>query len=610
MRGLLQAGGRLITALRALSSVERRGGGAMQFLPDFRKGKDILNDCVFNKGVAFSPRERDRFGLRGLLPPAVKTLDDQIVRIYRGFLEAGQPTEKHSHVQPETAEEAQLNLRARRLNQYLYLTALQDRNETLFQAVVNKYIDEIAPVIYTPTVGEACRKAQILYRRPRGMYITAEDRGDIFGVIQNCSQPQVEIVVVTDGSRILGLGDLGVQGMPIPIGKLSLYAAAAGFHPSHTLPILLDVGTNRQSLLDDPQYLGLRQRRLEGQEYIELVDEFMQAISLKYPNAVIQFEDFRNPYAEMLLNRYRKKYRMFNDDIQGTGAVTLAGLLTALKKSGSSLTTSRIVCVGAGSAGLGVCNSLVYAMVRMGLTEEQARNSFWLLDEKGLLTRSRETLHFGQEALARSDAESLQMANADLKTVIEKIRPNILLGLSGAGGAFSAAALTEMGQHCEHPIIFAMSNPTANSECSAIQAYNATQGRAIFASGSPFPPCEVQTPAGLVKKHPSQSNNMFIFPGVGLGAFVSGARILTDQMFYNAALALTETVSQEQLDAGEVFPRLANIRDVSLKVAAAVAKTAQYESVATAHKADWLQAMHDHAWEPVYAPLSFPNRAA
>eukprot|EP01147_Barroeca_monosierra_P007164 gene7164-9645_t len=569
-----------------------------QIVPD-RYRVELMHDPIYNKGTGFTEREKDRFGLRGLVPPVVNTIDQQVARVYRAFHRAG-------HTLPEDiAEGREEDVVAK----HIFLMSLQDRNETLFYRLITQYIEEMAPIVYTPTVGYACLHASTLFRRARGMYFTAEDRGDMHAIIENWPRSDVDVIVVTDGSRILGLGDLGVQGMGIPVGKLSIYTAAGGIDPTRCLPVTIDVGTNNQNLLNDEYYMGLRHPRIEGAEYFEIMDEFMQAVYMRYPRALVQFEDFKTPKAEHLLNRYRNSFTCFNDDMQGTGAVALAGLLAALRRTQTRLVDSEIVCVGAGSAGIGVCNMLADAMIRSGLSAAEAYNRFWLVDEHGLITSLRPGLHDGQVDFARRSAAS-GMEGCSLQETVDIVEPNILLGLSGCGGIFTEDVVRTMASKCENPIIFAMSNPTHLSECTAEQAYKWTDYRATFASGSPFGPVEFTEISGANKTYTcSQANNMYIFPGLGLGVVASRAVKVTDRLFFVAAQRLADCVSDADLASGKVFPPISEIREVSRKIAVAVALAAYEDGLArvTGGTMDWHSYISDLMWEPVYPQLVRSN---
>jgi malate dehydrogenase (decarboxylating) len=504
------------------------------------------------QGIRFPPRERDRLGLRGLLPPAVLTTRQQVKRFFDQFHSTEDPMQK-----------------------WEMLASLQDRNETLFYKVITENIREMAPIVYTPTVGLACQHFSAVFRRPRGMYFSSADRGEMASMIYNWPADEVDVIVVTDGSRILGLGDLGVQGMGISIGKLVLYVAAGGLTPARVLPVCIDVGTNNQELLDDPLYLGLHQRRIEGQEYEEVIDEFMDAVYHRYPNVLVQFEDFQTTHANPLLEKYRGKYRMFNDDIQGTGTVALAAMLASMRALGrdfSAMPEQSFVVAGAGSAGIGIVDTLCTAMTSMyGLSEAQARARFWIVDHLGLLAEGRDDLTPDQAKYARADAAG----GTPLLEVLPLAGATVLLGVSGAGPIFTEPVLQWMADNNEVPLLFPMSNPTSKAECTAEDAFTVSGGRCIFGSGSPFPAVEVGGKACI----PNQANNMYIFPGLGLGTVICGARIVTDGMLMAAAKALASYPTDEEVAAGMIFPNLEDIRDVSAKVATAVIKQALAEGL-------------------------------
>eukprot|EP00043_Microstomoeca_roanoka_P021044 m.254815 g.254815 ORF g.254815 m.254815 type:complete len:629 (-) comp18708_c0_seq1:211-2097(-) len=561
---------------------------------------ELMHDPIYNKGTGFTDREKDRFGLRGLVPPVVNTIDQQMARVYRAYHRAG-------HTLPEDVEAGR---EEDVVAKHIFLMSLQDRNETLFYRLLTTHIEEMAPIVYTPTVGYACLHASTLFRRARGMYFTARDRGDMHAIIQNWPRPDVDVVVVTDGSRILGLGDLGVQGMGIPVGKLSIYTAAGGIDPTRCLPVTIDVGTNNQRLLDDEYYMGLRHERIEGSEYFDLMDEFMQAVYMRFPKALVQFEDFKTPKAEQLLTRYRNTFTCFNDDMQGTGSVALAGLLAALRRTQTRLMNSKIVCVGAGSAGIGVCKMLADAMIRAGLSSQEAYSRFWLVDEHGLITSLRPGIRNGQVDFARRSNDPLGPEGLSLRDTIDLVKPNILLGLSGSGGIFNEEVLRTMVAGCERPVVFAMSNPTHLSECTAEQAYRWTDGRVTFASGSPFDAVTFKNSSGVEKTYPcSQANNMYIFPGLGLGVVASRATKVTDRLFYVAAQRLADCVSDADLAAGKVYPPISEIREVSKKIAVAVATAAYEDGLARTwpEDRDWHSHISDLMWEPAYAPLIRAN---
>jgi len=434
------------------------------------------------------------------------------------------------------------------------------------------------------------------------MYFTEEDRGQMAAMIYNWPLPDVHVVVVTDGSRILGLGDLGAQGMGIPIGKLSLYCAAGGIAPHRVLPVVLDVGTDNEELLNDPFYIGMPKKRLHGKEYYHLVDEFMQAVRHRWPNVLVQFEDFSSDKAQNLLDKYRDTHLCFNDDIQGTGATTLSGVLGALRAKGAdvnSLGEQRIVVAGAGSAGIGVAQVLMQAMMEQGRTEEEAKKAFFIVDQDGLLGKDRsDTLSREQAAFARDEDGGLSLLD-----VVKKHKPTILLGMTTVGGLFSEEIITEMASSCERPIIFPLSNPTTNAECTAEQAFEWTDGKCIFAAGSPFDPVTMED--GRVF-YPTQCNNMYVFPGIGLGATVCGAKTVSDRMLYVAAEALANFVTEEELAQGKVFPHISNIREVSHRVAVAVVREAAREGQATKLKEKDMDNLEDYVAKKMYDPLYVP----
>jgi malate dehydrogenase (oxaloacetate-decarboxylating)(NADP+) len=506
------------------------------------KGIDLLHDPALNKGTAFTAAERDAFGLRGLLPP----------RIFS---------------QAERAKHVMNNVRRKpdNLEKYLYLIGLQDRNEKLFYRVCVDNITELSPIIYTPTVGLACQEYSRIFRRPRGLFISKYDRGHIQEVLSNWPRKDVRVIVVTDGERILGLGDLGANGMGIPVGKLSLYTACAGIDPGVCLPILVDVGTNNDEVLSDPSYIGLVEERLRGDEYDVLLDEFMAATRRRFPRALIQFEDFGNQNALRLLSRYRQDYCMFNDDIQGTAAMTLSGLYSACRMIGGRLTEQRIVFLGAGGAALGIGSLMVSAMVSEGLTASEAISRCWFVDSKGLVVTGRNDLSGQKRRFARDCP-----AQTDLLAVVEAVKPTAIIGASGKAGAFTPSVLRAMARINKRPMVFALSNPTSQSECTAEEAYRYTEKRAVFAGGSPFEPVVMEGQTFV----PGQANNSYIFPGVGLGILVSEATRVTDEMFTAAAIALDKQVSEEDFKLGRIFPSLSRIRDVSENIAMAVSRVA------------------------------------
>jgi len=513
-------------------------------------GIDLMQNPALNKGTGFTEAERDALKLRGLLPPRVFTIQEQEARILENFRQKTSALEK-----------------------YIMMAALQDRNETLFYRTVLDNVSEMMPIIYTPTVGEACQKLGHIFRRARGLYISLHDRGKIRDVLENWPRRDVDVIVVTDGERILGLGDLGAQGMGIPIGKLSLYTALAGIHPQRCLPITLDVGTNNAQLLSDSLYFGILQKRARGDEYAEFVDEFVMAVQRVFPGVVLQFEDFATENAIHLLETYRNRICTFNDDIQGTAGVTLAGLLAANRLTKRPLQDEQILFYGAGEAASGIGNLIVSAIVKQGITPEQARSRIWFVDSKGLVVRSRTDLARHKLPYAH-EHEGIK----DLEKIVEALRPTCIIGVSGQPQTFTEQILHKMGEFNERPMVFSLSNPTANSECTAEQAYRYTDGRAIFASGSPFPPCQYDGKTFI----PGQGNNAYIFPGLGLGVIASRAKHVTDEMFYIAASTLAHMVTEEYLAQGTIFPPLERIREVSHAIGTAVAQEAYDTGLATA----------------------------
>ena len=539
-------------------------------LPEwFPRGLALLRDPALNKGTAFSERERDVLGLRGLLPPHVSTQEEQIDRVLENFRRLESPLER-----------------------YLLLEGVHDRNEELFYRVVTDNPDEMMPVIYTPTVGLACQQFGHIYRNPRGLYVSAADRGRVAEVLRNWPYRDARIVVVTDGERILGLGDLGANGMGIPIGKLALYTACAGVHPRRCLPVMFDVGTNNQSLLEDPLYLGLHQRRLTGTDYDELMAEFIQAVGEVFPGVVVQFEDFANHNAFRLLRTYRDQICCFNDDIQGTAAVTLAGVLSALRVSGARISGQTFLFLGAGEAATGIADLLTAAMVADGLDEAAARGRCWMVDSKGLVVHARGDLAEHKRPYAH-EHEPL----AGFLTAVQALKPTAIIGVGAAPQAFTREVITAMASLNERPIVFALSNPTSKAECTAEQAYAWSGGRALFACGSPFDPLEIEGRRFV----PRQGNNSYIFPGVGLAVVSVQASRITDAMFMAAARALAETVLEEDLAQGSLFPALARVREVSAHIAVAVAEVVFSEGLAGIERPpDLLAFMREQMYDPHY----------
>jgi len=516
--------------------------------PGFPRSVAVLRDPALNKGTAFTEKERDALGLRGLLPPHVSTQEEQVVRVLE-------------------------NVRCKEtdLEKYIYMIALEDRNRSLFYRVLTDNLQELMPIVYTPTVGRACQEYGHIFRRPRGLFIAPQDQGRITELLRNWPQEDVRVIVVTDGERILGLGDLGADGMGIPVGKLSIYTACGGVDPSFCLPVALDVGTENQAMLDDPLYIGVKQRRLRAAAYDELVDEFIDAVQVVFPRALIQLEDFATANAFRLLRKYRERCCLFDDDIQGTGAMTLAGLYSALRITGGALTEQKILFQGAGEAGIGIGDLLVAAMVAEGLSEAAARQRCWFVDSHGLVVKARADLAPHKRPYAH-EHEHLP----DFPTAVKTLQPTVIIGVSGQPETFTQAVLETMLGYNERPIVFALSNPTSKSECTAEEAYRWTQGRAIFASGSPFDPVVLDGEWYV----PGQGNNAYIFPGVGLGVIACGAARVTDEMFFTAAKVLAHEVSAADLEQGRVYPPLARTREVSAVIAAAVAEVAYAQRLA------------------------------
>jgi len=544
---------------------EQRSAGAAK-LP---RGFALLQDPALNKGTAFDEVERDRLHLRGLLPPHVLTQEQQLERVLEN-----------------------LRLVSTDLDKFVALRALHDRNETLFFRLLTDYPDEMMPIVYTPTVGLACQRYAHIYQHPHGLFVSAADRGRVAELLANWPRREVAMIVVSDGERILGLGDLGANGMGIPVGKLALYTACAGIHPNACLPVLLDVGTDNAELRNDPLYLGLHQPRLRGEAYDALVDEFITAARARFPGVVIQFEDFATANAFRLLGKYRDRIPTFNDDIQGTAAVTLAGLLSALNVTGRSLREQTLLFQGAGEAATGIADLVVEAMVATGMEEPQARRRCWLFDSKGLVVAERTGLAQHKRPYAHEHPRVDALLGA-----VEALTPTAIIGVAAVGGAFDQKVVRAMASINTRPIVFALSNPTSKAECTARQAYEWSGGRAIFACGSPFDPVQIDSQT-LV---PRQGNNSYIFPGVGLGLIVCGASRVTDEMFMAAAHALANMVTAEDLRQGSIYPPLASIREVSARIAAAVATVAYKRGLATGPRpTNVLALVKSRMYEPRY----------
>jgi malate dehydrogenase (oxaloacetate-decarboxylating)(NADP+) len=513
------------------------------------RGADLLHDPRLNKSSAFTEQERESLGLLGLLPEGVDDLETQLRRA-----------------------QVQLEAKTTNLERYIYLSQLQDTDETLFYRVLMSDPARFMPIVYTPTVGEACQKFGHLFRRPRGLYLSLKRKGRVREVLRNWPERDVRFIVVTSGERILGLGDLGANGMGIPIGKLALYTAAGGVPPQFTLPMLVDVGTNNEELLGDPLYLGLRQHRCEDDELDAFVDELVTAVQAEFPRCCIQFEDWAGNDAVRLLDRYRDQVCCFNDDIQGTAAVALAGVLSALRITGTALPLQRFLFFGAGSAATGIAYLLVRAMTDEGMSADDARARIALFDRKGLVTADRETMHEYQHPFAQRRAPI-----TDLATAVDELRPTAIIGLSTVGGGFDRRVIEAMSRVNERPMIFPYSNPTSRSECTAEEAYTWSKGRAVFASGSPFPPVRYGDRTFV----PGQGNNVYVFPAIGMAVFATGARRVTDEMFIAAASGVAEQITQQDLDNGLIYPPVSAILATELHAARRVAEVVFERGLAT-----------------------------
>jgi len=544
------------------------------------RGIDLLQCPRRNKGTAFTEDERTKLGLHGLLPPRVESLDQQVVRAYEAYRRKDDDLERH-----------------------ICLRALQDTNEVLFYRLLLDHIEEMTPIVYTPVVALACEQFSHIYRRPRGLFISYPLRDSIAEILRNRHSAEVDVIVVTDGQRILGIGDQGAGGLGIPIGKLSLYTLIGGIRPERTLPILLDVGTNNAERLADPEYLGWRHARIEGQDYFDFIDQFVRAVQQELPAVCLQWEDFATPHARPILERYRDELLTFNDDIQGTAAVGLGAILAAVKVVGSSLKDQQIVMLGAGSASVGVADYLRAALVQEGLSEVEARSRFWLVDKDGLLHGGRTDLTTEQRVYAQpsdrvSDWPRTSGGKIGLADVIGQIRATILIGLSTVGGAFTESIVREMARKVEHPIIFPLSNPTSSSEAKADDLIRWTEGRALVATGSPFAP----VPWNGRKIPIAQCNNVYIFPAIGLGVVAAGAKRVTDAMMLAAARALADNSPALRDSSASLLPALTDVRRVAVEVAVAVGLEAQRTLLAPqTTEAELRQRVVRAQWAPAYA---------
>ena len=538
-------------------------------IKELPKGSQILHEPLLNKGTGFTAKERKSLDLVGLLPPTILTIEEQKDRIMENF-----------HAKQDELEK------------YIFMIALQDRNETLFYRTVIDEIETMMPIIYTPIVGKACQKYGQIFRRPRGLFISANDRGNINSLLGNWPNPHVDVIVVSDGERILGLGDLGANGMGIPVGKLSLYTACAGIDPARCLPIMLDVGTDNEDLREDPLYIGITQKRLRGNEYDDLMDEFMEEVGSVFPDTLIQFEDFANVNARRLLNKYRNDFRMFNDDIQGTAAVTLAGLMATQRITDRKLQDETLMFYGAGTAGMGIAELFVSALEKDGISEDEARRKCWFIDSQGLVVKERKGLNRSKLSFAHYHAPVKNMLD-----IINTVKPTALIGVSGQSQSFSKPVLQAMARINERPIIFALSNPTSMSECTAEQAYGWTEGRCVFASGSPFESVTMNGESFT----PGQGNNAYIFPGVGLGAVISRSHTVPDTLFLVAAEILSSMVTDENISSGQIYPSLSSIQEVSKNIALAVARQAEKDGLmASKLPNDLDQHIDKYIYRPAY----------
>ncbi|MED1409819.1 MULTISPECIES: oxaloacetate-decarboxylating malate dehydrogenase [Bacillus] len=546
------------------------------------RGVEVLATPLLNKGVAFTQEEREELGLKGLLPPAVLTLDEQARRAYEQF--CSQPDDLLKNV---------------------YLTALHDRNEVLFYRILTDHLREMLPIVYTPTVGVAIQRYSHEYRKPRGVYLSVNDPSGIEEAFSNigATAENIDLVVVTDGEGILGIGDWGVGGINIAIGKLAVYTAAVGIDPSRVLPVILDVGTNREDLLNNPFYIGNRHPRVTGEAYDEFIDTFVQAVGNKFPKALLHWEDFSSRNARKILDKYRHNVCTFNDDIQGTGAVSLAAVLSAVKASSVPLNEHRVVVFGAGTAGIGIADQVRDAMVRVGLSEQEANERFWCIDRNGLITDNMEDLLDFQIPYARKVAEVNEWKQSDaigLAEVVKHVKPTILIGTSTVAGAFTEEIVKEMASHVERPIILPMSNPTPLAEAKPVDLIEWTEGRALVATGSPFEPVTYNGVTYVI----GQSNNALIFPGLGLGTIVVRASVMTDGMFAAAAEAVASMVDTSKPGA-PILPEVEELRNISEMVAIEVAKVAVAEGVARENLSDndIKIAVKESMWKPEYRQI-------
>ncbi|MFM2485816.1 NAD-dependent malic enzyme [Celerinatantimonas yamalensis] len=541
-------------------------------------GPALLETPLLNKGNAFTEEERTEFNLEGLVPQAIENIEEQTQRAlkqYRSF---------HSD-----------------MNKHIFLRNIQDTNETLFYKLVTENIAEMMPIIYTPTVGMACEQFSNIYRRSRGLFISYPDRNRIEEVLNNATRHTVKVIVVTDGERILGLGDQGIGGMGIPIGKLALYTACGGISPAYTLPIVLDVGTNNQNLLDDPMYMGWRHPRISGTDYDDFVEQFMQAVNIRWPDALIQFEDFAQANANPILSRYRNQYCCFNDDIQGTASVAVGSLIAACQANHEKLSDQRVCFVGAGSAGCGIAQAIIRAMVDEGIDKDRAHRQIYMIDRWGLLQDNMPNLQSFQTPLSQSSALAqewqIESDNISLQDVIDNAQPTILIGVSGVGGIFTEEAIRSMSSYCKRPIIFPMSNPTSRVEARPEDILRWSDGRALVATGSPFPPVNFADQSYPI----AQCNNSYIFPGIGLAVIAAKVTRISDEMLMSASRTLAEFSPVVRNGKGSLLPPLNDIKELSKAIAFSIAKQAINEGLAPRVSDEYLQqSIDNNYWTPEY----------